>query len=424
MENKIKALKSPELSEALFEPEKQKTNKNIISEVSSKDSLINQIKDIKFKQPISKQLKIDKVKLKNRKKCKKNFLLSQASVSGSESSDCDNVEEDEDLDALEASFIDDDTLLESPQNQHCMYLESVKNIAGLPQNYKFKDANNWSGQHSSQLMNEGCSKYLLDSFCVNDDEVVYTSSSDEEIESKTKFKTVNVGEKKRKRIVIFSESNSSSDESLVKRIKLPEDDSSDEEDFGDVGKYSFVKNSSDHLRKSNIDSFKSDIPPCTKDSSMHVQNKLQKELENVSNDQVQSSNFSFDLDWDDAIPAPELLSEEKNETTNSKVIHVLSNDDSNLTAKFQIKSPVKSNTENLPSVSNNTIYSSSDTSIVSSIKRPNSTVSATFHSNSTFATASSSINRTTDKIILVDSRELASGKPVVSSLRNKYKMNQ
>ncbi|CAL1284344.1 unnamed protein product [Larinioides sclopetarius] len=414
-----------------------------------------------FKKPFSKlsRAHINCTKLKKKKLNYKNdLLLSQASVSGSESSG----EDGEDLDALEESFIDDNTILESPPNQHCMYLESVKNIAGLPQKYKLKAAQNWV---DPEPVDEGCSKYLLDSFCVDDDEVMFTSSDDELEDNRKNIKVKNVG-KKRKRIVTFNES-SSDEETFVKKIKLSEEEksskkltpvssnehspkfcrkvkqkfitSSDEDGHGDagIGMPSSANGSKEWLHEKTSAELPvsklSNIKPAHSESEL-VKKKDLHEIE------LDCPNFSFDLEWDDAIPPSEFLGDKDNEimvqnesrndflssTTNisgeyTAVIHPtvsgksLSFTSANNLKKISDKNNVSARNHTVPSMINLNPAADFTDGSRNSIVNVSSAPSVTVNN----VTDKPEINKT----ILVDSRELASGKPVISALRNKYGMN-
>ncbi|GBM78806.1 Fanconi anemia group M protein, partial [Araneus ventricosus] len=445
-------------SETLSTTCKYKQAENVSPECSS-DKINN------FKKPLSKLSRAVSSCVKPKKKKinnKNDLLLSQASVSGSESTG----EDDEDLDALEESFIDDNTLLESPPNQHCMYLESVKNVAGLPQKYKLKAAQNWV---NPEPVDEGCSKYLLDSFCVDDDEVMFTSS-DDELEGRRKNTKVNNVGKKRRRIVTFSES-SSDEETFVKRIKLPEEGSmkkmtpvssiehkpkfcrklnqkfitsSNEDGHGDVGisMSSLAKGSNEQLHgKASAELPVSDLSNIM---PVHSESELVKKNDDLRDTELNCPNFSFDLEWDDAIPPSEFLGDKdneiiiQNESKNYPLPSTTKIRDESSALRHQTvsaKSHIYTAANNVQNFSNKNQVSfaaSARNHTFSSIRNITPTADIAdglMNSTVNISSATSvSINnvadkRDTNKTILVDSRELASGKPVISALRNKYGMN-
>ncbi|KAF8766694.1 Fanconi anemia group M protein like [Argiope bruennichi] len=356
---------------------KYKRVENVTSEYS-----VDKNANSNFKRPLNKLSRTSTKSKKKKTNTKNDLLLSQASVSGSDSSGGD----DEDLDFLEESFIDDNTVLESPPNQHCMYLESVKNVAGLPQKYKLKATEGWA---NSGPVDEGCSKYLLDSFCVDDEEVVYTCSDDELEIGRKKTKTNKV-RKKRKRIITFNES-SSDEEQFVKKVKTPE-----KEEFmkkvtpisSNEHKPKFCKKVKQKFITSSDED--GEVPPPEKHSKKQFNGKANAELpvkstnsetelveknHDLSDTDLNCANFSFDLEWDDAISPSQFPVNKCDEI-------IMQNE---------------SKRDPVPSTTN----IRDETSIFR-----HQAVSANSHLFTT-----------------VDSRELASGKPVISALRNKYGMN-
>ncbi|GFR04332.1 fanconi anemia group M protein, partial [Trichonephila clavata] len=468
--DKLLFSKSTESSESLFE-----NKQNVASKLSLKLSTINQTND-NFDKPVSTKHKSHIVNCGKRKrkltKNEKKFLLSQASVSGSDSSDYD-VEADEDLDVLEASFIDDNTVMESPKNQHCMYLESVKNVAGLPRQYKFKDIVNRRNQISSQPLDEGCSEYLLDSFCVDDDEVIF-SSSDGEMEPRTKPTITKTVGKKRKRIIALSESSSSEEEAFVKKIKSPDEDkfvrklspesnkkekptflrklkqkviiSSDEENFRVNNKLSpeksvinFYQNESNISGESNVGCSKSGAVVSKNEGKPELsENELQKHIVNEVYPDSNCPNFSFDLEWDNDIPVSDFQCDNiglSHKTEDIPKSFSISNKNTATATELQTRLDedfIDPSIEILQDASNQKIASTTSHNINYSAKKQIPFISSKTDlksskvevSSTNAFTTSNHINKTSDsKTILVDSRELASGKPVISFLRNKFNMN-
>ncbi|GFX16942.1 fanconi anemia group M protein homolog [Trichonephila clavipes] len=468
--DKLLFSKSTESSESLFE-----NKKDVASKLSLKLSTMNQTND-NFNKPVGKEHQSHVVNCgKRKRKLTKNenkFLLSQASVSGSDSSDYD-VEADEDLDALEASFIDDNTVMESPKNQHCMYLESVKNVAGLPHQYKFKDIENRRNQISSQPLNECCSEYLLDSFCVDDDEVIFSSSNDER-EPRTKpTKTKTIG-KKRKRIIALSESSSSEEETFVKKIKSLDEEkfirklspesakkekpkflrklkqkviiSSDEENVRVNDNLSpknslinFYQKESNISSESNVGCSKSGaVISKNEDKPELSENELQKHIVNEVYPELNCPNFSFDLEWDNDLPVSDLHCDNiglSHKTEGILKSFSISNKDTSTATELQTKLDedfIGPSIDILQDASNQKVASTTSHNINYAAKKQipfkssetdlkNSKVEV---STTNAFTTSNYINKTSDsKTILVDSRELASGKPVISFLRNKFDMN-
>lgn len=189
--------------------------------------------DVKEKS-VTKIRKLSKNKTDSKTKRKNMFINDEADLSGSASSDEDDAK---DLEAYEASFVDDATQRPSI-DQKAMYLRSIKSPT---RGNNIKDRKR---KHVPSLQ-DVCSQpvtdtmlmddYEEDSFCVDNSEVEYASSTDElefvpEFKDKpsraakptSKVENVNIGgsrlssKGKRKRILVES-----SDEETEEVIKLP-----------------------------------------------------------------------------------------------------------------------------------------------------------------------------------------------------------
>ncbi|KFM64699.1 Fanconi anemia group M protein, partial [Stegodyphus mimosarum] len=155
---------------------------------------------------------------RKKRKQKNHFVLSQADVSGIHLSDDERT--DDETDGLEESFIDDCTLLEDNQTDpHDIYLESVKDCAGLPQKYKLKFSSHHDDYISQSLAN-GCSTYLLDSFCVDDNEVSFISSDDNDEQKESKRCKKKENPKRKLRRIISRPSSSSSEEEIFDKLDI------------------------------------------------------------------------------------------------------------------------------------------------------------------------------------------------------------
>ncbi|XP_015904384.2 Fanconi anemia group M protein homolog isoform X1 [Parasteatoda tepidariorum] len=412
--------------------------------------------------------KIKSSAIKKRKVKKKyNLILSQADVSGSDSSD-GNDEENFEEECMEESFIDDASVRENSPNQRAMYLQSIKNCAGLPQRFKLKmDVDVPISSHLEQ------SDYMFDSFCVGDEDVQFCSSEEEKVETKK------VG-KKRKRILTMDDSSSSdddfvrkisgdksvfeqiekpigkksnfvlsSDEEIVMEnrliekskkvpsnekfysITLGEDSSDEDDDF--VTKISSNNNSflNQKCRKSeeSISSFCSDklnvmenriddLVGKDKDTFNNA-NKMVTPIKNSNNsdtvkvDQQETEvennfNFSFDVNWnDDFLDAFQSEQKQNVESSFKGASRVEPSTSScyNSVSRFKMQNSVSDETCNLSAYTSGmhghakSVDKASDSALCEKVNFPDR------------------------PMILVDSKELAGGKPIISLLRNKYGVN-
>ncbi|XP_035213323.1 Fanconi anemia group M protein-like, partial [Stegodyphus dumicola] len=338
---------------------------------------------------------------KKKRKQKNHFVLSQADVSGIHLSDDDHT--DVETDGFEESFIDDCTLLEDNQTDpRDIYLESVKDCAGLPQKYKLKFSSHHDDYISQSLAN-GCSTYLIDSFCVDDNEVSFISSDDNVEQKGSKRCKKKKNSKRKLRRIISRPSSSSSEEEIfnkldIKSMELKSNISSKE--ISDSSK-ELVNNDIKHIT-SVCDSENKNLTVASHTNRRAVLNDSDvsdfmlsntnkevsaiKYVNNASDNGVKNSKIESQTDIRQKLPGQELgISSASVEREPAISFDIGWNEDFSI-PYFTHADP------------------KSEPNFVSVLHNENSKCSRRMS-------------------ILVDSKELAGGKPLISVLRNKHDVN-
>lgn len=394
---------------------------------------------------------------KRKKTARHKFLLSQADVSGSDNSDDESTcDDDEKKDGMLESFIDDNSPpIHDVTDQHAIYLQSVKNCDGLPQKFKLKVSENRNHSFSIEPPGE-YSNYMLDSFCVSDEDIAYISSENDiecNKKSRHKSKKTKKPSKKLKRVITHDSTTSSESEISPQRkvgrevtfsINLPtsvHDDSviapkkhkpkliiiSSDED-NDV----FIKPADVKSHGNQIDKNKCQVNHTNSKNNSVV--PLADVTETMGHTEKIEFSLNFDEYNDDSSP---VTVNRKTEPVNSGTL-INATDDKELYSSGNVvcNKPSTSKPEDYDSNSKQSECNMVDDLDVRDVSFDIGWDDIDFplisdeidsvSKNSTFVSKTPDVRKSEESfstVILVDSRELASGKPVISALRSKYNVN-